>query len=98
MKSQVTNHLIFYSVNTFILISVFSNLFWSFNMGRKWKGNGPAAQQDDGEASGQLQDDEQLREDGGMLEWPQVVGGITERPWDDGEDTGRLRDDGEDKG
>ena len=31
----VTNHLIFYSFNTFILISVFSNLFWSFNMGRK---------------------------------------------------------------
>ena len=49
----VTNHLIFYSFNTFILISVFSNLFWSFNMGRKQKGNGPAAQQDDGEASGQ---------------------------------------------
>ena len=52
----VTNHLIFYSFNTFILISVFSNLFWSFNMVRKWKGNGLAAQQDDGEASGQLQD------------------------------------------
>ena len=49
----VTNHLIFYSFNTFILISV----FWSFNMVRKWKDNGPAAQQDDGEASGQLQDD-----------------------------------------
>ena len=48
----VTNHLIFYSFNTFILISVFSNLFWSFNMGRKWKCNGPAAQQGDGEASG----------------------------------------------
>ena len=67
-------------------------------MGRKWKGNGPAAQQDDGEASGQLQDDELPREDGGRLERPWVVGGITERPRDDGEDTGRLRDDGEDKG
>ena len=64
-------------------------------MGRKWKCNGPAAQQDDGEASGQLQDDERPREDGGTLEPPRVVGGITERPRDDGEDTGRRRDDGE---
>ena len=69
----VTNHLIFYSFNTFILISVFSKLFWSFNMVRKWKGNGPAAQQDDGEASGQLQDDGaaagRRRDDGAAAGW-----------------------------
>ena len=67
-------------------------------MGRKWKGNGPAAQQDDGEASGQLQDDGWPWDDGGTLERPRVVGGITEWPQDDGEDTGRRWDDGEDAG
>ena len=53
-------------------------------MVRKWKSNGPAAQQDDGETSGQLQDDERPQEDGGTLEQQRVVGGITERPWEDG--------------
>ena len=98
----VTNHLIFYSFNTFILISVFSNLFWSFNMGRKQKSNGPAAQQDDGEASGQLQDDGSAagrrRDNWAAAGRQRDEGGMTERPWDDGGMTERLRDDGEDAG
>ena len=100
----VTNHLIFYSFNTFILISVFSNLFWSFNMGRKWKGNGPAAQQDDGEASGQLQDygaaAGRRRDDGAATgrwrdaaaEWRRIHG-MTEKTWDNGGITEMTRDD-----
>ena len=57
-------------------------------MGRKQKGNGPAAQQDDGEASGQLQDDGSAagreRDEGRMTERPRDDGGMTEKTRDDG--------------
>ena len=67
-------------------------------MGRKQKGNGPAAQQDDGEASGQLQDDGSAagrrRDDGAAAGRQRDEGGMTERPRDDGGMTEKTRDDG----
>ena len=80
----VTNHLIFYSFNTFILISVFSNLFFS-----TWEENGRVMalqhnrtmvrpqdnsrmteqpRENGGQRSGRDKTTEKTRDDGGMME------------------------------